>query len=191
MFRNSAFSLVAPAIVALAVFAVLPAPSSAQGLTCGWCNRYEGPDGSEVHKFPFGGDECEWPPTYHGTCARCGGTSDCHDDWEPGDCHIECGEGGGEGEGSGDLAQAVEAIETGLETRDMTIVAAALLHDYRSGLQVEYLPEAGRIEFILACSPWGTARTVPVPPGDVRVALEAELGALTYVQRGATIVTSP
>jgi len=40
-----------------------------------------------------------------GGCKRCGGTSDCHGDWDGGECHIQCGPGGGE-----DLAIAIAAL---------------------------------------------------------------------------------
>lgn len=43
-----------------------------------------------------------------GGCRRCGGTSRCHPGWESGECHIECGSGGGES-----LAlQIAEAVRT-------------------------------------------------------------------------------
>ena len=29
-------------------------------------------------------------------CARCGGTSSCHSEWDEGSCHLQCGSGGGE-----------------------------------------------------------------------------------------------
>lgn len=44
----------------------------------------------------------------------------------------------------------------------------------RDDFSVEYLPEAGRIDFVLACAPSIPAGTIPVPPG-IRPALDRAL----------------
>ena len=174
-------------VAALFVFLVagLPTEVEAQGggLTCGWCWEMflENEDEGFVHWFPRGGDECGWPNPGAGyVCARCGGTSHCHGYHSRhrfGPCHMLCGGGGGGPEDEIPLKQAlsnaVSDLRSGLDDMDLVRVAETIAsaHD---GFSVEYLPEAGRIDLILACAPSIPAGTVPVPP-EIRPALDRAL----------------
>ena len=73
----------------------------------------------------------------------------------------------------------------------MAGVAASVAAQYPSSLAVEYVPEAGRIDFVLACNPDAPASTLPVPTGDLRLSLEAELAALSMALPGGTVAPSP
>ena len=155
----------------MAVFAVLgalPDRSFGQGLTCGWCYEMS-LRGSLVHWFPRGGSECGWPNPGAGyVCARCGGKSHCHGYHSPhrwGPCHILCG---GQTTQKA-LSNAVSDLRSGMDIMDLDRVAEAIAAT-RDGVWVEYLPEAGRIDLVLACAPSIPARTVPVPP-EIRPAL--------------------
>ena len=171
-------SMVALAL-ALAGSVLLPAQSEAQGegLTCGWCSsgtiNVTWPDGStteceDCHAFFRGGDACgwggsDWPSTI---CARCGGRSFCHRLPWPGPCHVLCGP-------DGDLTAELSGVQEALDQGDVTVVATALLRE-RAGASLEFVPEAGRIDVVLACSPDRVTHVIPVLPA-VRERLEAEL----------------
>ena len=131
-------------------------------------------DGEEYsgygHRFPNGGNGCvDMPgggnPHGHDHCSRCGGTSSCHSHWERGECHILCGPGG---------FAAASAIEEALTTGDAVLAAAALRREWE-GVSVEFIPDAGRVDLILACDPNRTFRRLPVLPS-VRQRLVTELG---------------
>jgi len=174
--------------VAIAVSLLVPAPTVAQTPTCGWCVEDRSDLNNPKHSFPQGGEQCSWPtpnlPCQ--VCSRCGGTgSTCHRDRQDGQCHILCGPAGGV------LGGAAGAIQGALEVRDPVAVATILLAEHPAGLTVEYLPEAGRIEFVLTSDPDTVAKTLAVPPGDIRVLLEAELAALGEVTSDAAIGLSP
>jgi len=75
-------------------------------VTCGWCWDFQTSEGWE-HHFPSGGDECGWPSGED--CARCGGTSSCHTDFEGGRCHIACGPSGGLAAVNDEISRLLEA----------------------------------------------------------------------------------
>ena len=163
-------------VAALFVCLLSPALTEAQ-VVCGGCvdayGRGELPDGSEYigwgHRFPNGGDGCgDIPgggnPHGHDHCSRCGGTSTCHSHWEMGICHVLCGPGG---------FAAASAIEEALTTGDVVLAAAALRREWE-GVSVEFTPEGGRVDLILACDPNRTFRSIPVLPS-VRQRLQTEL----------------
>jgi len=136
---------------------------------CGWCRHWRWPGHAPRHVFPRGNDSCTWPPVplwYR--CARCGSGKGCHTFDDPGGCHIRCGPAGG------DLAQILGAVQRGFQEHSATAVADAL-QAAPADIQVEYLSDAGRIDFILQCAPGATAETIPVPTGEIRAALDAEL----------------
>ena len=159
-------------VAALMVFLVggLPNEVEAQGggLTCGWCEEW-GP----LHAFPNGGDKCGWTNSDQGfQCSRCGGTSHCHGFISfhvLGPCHMACG--GTTAQRS--LSDAVSDLRSGLDVMDLERVAETIAST-RDGFSIEYLPEAGRIDLVLACAPSIPAGTVPVPPG-IRPSLERAL----------------
>lgn len=169
-------------LFAMAIIAVVPAPTSAQ-LSCGWCvEETFGGWHPVIHGFPNGADECGWDGRETATsCSRCGGTSGCHGLYDPklsaGPCHIQCGPEGGDGLGGEEptLAQAISTIQGGLDAENLEVVAAMVL-DGTDDLSIEYLPESGRIEMLLSCDRTTPAHTIPVPPG-VRKALDAEIAA--------------
>jgi hypothetical protein len=104
------------------IFLLVGAAAVEAQLSCGWCEESEAvtfcvwdPEGwgggewvcgeGQGHQFPNGADLCGSGGGGHHlqasagpgeTCARCGGTSSCHTEWDHGPCHIECGPGGGE-----------------------------------------------------------------------------------------------
>ncbi len=171
-------------VAALFVFLVagLPTEVEAQrgGLTCGWCWEMTLETDGLVNWFPRGGDECGWPNPGAGyVCARCGGTSHCHGYHSRhrfGPCHILCGGGGGpedEIPRQMALSNAVSDLRSGLDDMDLVRVAETISSGHE-GFSVEYLPEAGRIDLILACAPSIPAGTVPVPP-EIRPALDQAL----------------
>ena len=159
-------------VAALMVFLVVGLPNEVEaqggGLTCGWCEEL-GP----IHGFPNGGDKCGWPnPGQDYQCSRCGGTSHCHGfiSWHAwGPCHMACG--GTTAQQS--LSDAVSDLRSGLDVMDLERVAETIAST-RDGFSIEYLPEAGRIDLVLACAPSIPAGTVPVPPG-IRPSLERAL----------------
>ena len=114
------------------------------------------------HKFPGGGNECGWEGRNDkgigggSFCSRCGGDSQCHQDFQTGICHIACGP-------LGDLFSALTEIEEALELDDLTAVAAAL-QEPTTGASFEFVPGAGRIDAILSCDPDRVFRTIPVLP---------------------------
>jgi len=167
-------------VAALFVFLVAGPPTEVEaqggGLTCGWCWEMTLGSVGSVHWFPRGGDKCGWPNPGAGyVCARCGGTSHCHgyhSKHRYGPCHILCG-GQGPGEDEEVLAHVVSDLRSGLATLDLGRVAETIA-SARDGFAVEYLPDAGRIDLVLACDPSIPAATVPVPP-DIRPALDRAL----------------
>ena len=165
-------SFILSAIVGLALFVGLPTAASAQ-LTCGWCAEWYDANTREYsHQFASStGGECLWPKpgaSHGGTvmCSRCGGDSSCHDTVKPGTCHILCGPAGG-------LAEAVGEVQRGFEDGNLTLVAGAILRE-RAAVSVEYVPKAGRIDFVLPCDPTRTVHTIAVLPA-VRRALNARI----------------
>lgn len=105
-------------------------------------------------------------------CSRCGGTSDCHGflSWHVlGPCHMACG--GTTAQRS--LSNAVSDLRSGLDATDLDRVAEVITSP-RAGFSVEYLPEAGRIDLVLACAPSIPSGTLPVPP-EIRSALDQAL----------------
>lgn len=161
--KNLLFVLAVPILL----IAFLPTSTAAQ--TCGWCHDF----GFVWHSFPNGGDECPGEAPRDGECSRCGGTSECHEDRQWGGCHWHCG---GEEPPTAALNEAISEIEKGLETGVPAVVAAAVARD-RGELLVEYVQEAGRIDFLLPCDPSVPIHSVAVFP-DVRQALEAEIAAV-------------
>lgn len=158
-------------VAALFVFLLVGPPTDVEaqggGLTCGWCiELFIQARGVDIHGFPWGGDECGWPnrgPAYR--CSRCGGSSHCHSlfsEHSLGRCHIRCG-GTPPPEDEEVLAHVVSDLRSGLDAMDLEAVAATIAFP-RNGFAVEYLPEAGRIDLVLACDPSVPAATVPVPP---------------------------
>lgn len=140
-------------------------------VTCGWCvmrgdlvrsgadwTWYENVE----HSFPNGGNECGWEGRNDKSigggpfCSRCGRSSTCHEDFQTGFCHIPCGP-------EGDLFAALTEIEEALELEDLTTVASAL-QVRTTGFSFEFVPDAGRIDAILACDPDRVFRTIPVAP---------------------------
>ena len=177
MFKLRFSSITLLVAVGLGLFAGRPTPSSAQ-VTCGWCEEWTGP-GLRWGIFPWYGTQhkfhstggCNWPrpdpdDDSEIKCSRCGGDSDCHFDSDWGPCHMACG-------GSGDLAQAVGDIQKGIDTGDIGQVASLVLSG-KAGLSIEYIPEAGRIDFVLSCDPERAAHTIAVHP-QVRKALGIHL----------------
>lgn len=130
-------------------------------VVCWWCWEVEG-----GHEFVIGGERCVGgiPGTDEEAmhCSRCGGTTECHP-WQPGPCHRACGP-------TGDAVAALTEIQKALDGGDITVVASAL-NRRRTGVSIEFLPDGGRIDFILPCDPTTTFRTIPVPP-EARAKLE-------------------
>lgn len=162
--KNLLFVLAVPIVL----IAALPTSSAAQ-LTCGWCHDFW----FVWHSFPNGGDRCPSPKPRDGECSRCGGTSDCHEKRRWGRCHMPCGGGGPT---TAALEEAISEVETGLEAAIPAVVAAAVARE-RGELLVEYVPRAGRIDFLLPCDPSVPIHTVPVSP-DFRQPLEAGIAAV-------------
>lgn len=149
---------------------------------CGWCWQFRSLITDTFrHVFPRGNDSCgsPTPPPWY-SCSRCGSGLGCHTNGDGGRCHILCGPAGG------DLAQILGAARRGFEALSATVVADALLAA-PAGIQVEYVSDAGRIDFILDCAPGATAETIPVPPGEMRAALDAEL----RMRKGPRLVAVP
>ena len=71
------------------------------------------------------------------------------------------------------LSNAASDIWSGVDAVDPERVAETIASP-RDGLSVEYLPEAGRIDLILACAPSIPAATIPVPT-EIRSALDRAL----------------
>lgn len=169
MFSKRSFVPLILPIMALLAPAFAPAPIAAQGgdVVCGTCDV--GWFGYR-HRFPQGGDGCA---SAGDECSRCGGTSGCHTNWDfgwdrPG-CHRACGPAGGDMA----LGEAVDQIKHALDEGNTETVAVAVLGS-SADLRIEYRPEEGRIDFLLACDPSAAAATVAVLPG-VRAALELDI----------------
>ena len=184
MFRFRFASFMLPVVIGLALFVGRPAPSSAQ-VVCRNCVEVLSSSGRWAHTFMSATLQCNSAINYGGRvgpgwiqCSRCGGSSECHTEidlseggisW--GRCHQRCNQYYSDA----DLAETVSDLGRGFETGDMTWVTAIILRR-REGLSVEYIPEAGRIDFVLSCDPSRAARTIAVPP-EVRRALDTELAA--------------
>ena len=154
------------------------------GLTCGWCvmdsreghlfapdGEYLGPFTEYRHRFTGGGNECGWDghDELGAMCSRCGGTSDCHEEFRSGGCHIPCGPGG-------DAYAVAAEVEDALERGDVAAVALAL-HAPQEGVSFEFIPAAGSIEVIFSCGPSGAVQSIPVPPA-ARDRLQAAVAAV-------------
>lgn len=171
--------------VALAFSLLFPTVGVAQEeSSCGWCSHHS-PDGTVWHGFPFGGDSCGgWPPDCGSTCATCGGDkSACHVVFMPGSCHAACGASGDQ------LAEAFEAIQHGLKEEGIVAVAVAVVAASGADVTVEYRPAGGRIDFFLASDPSVVAKFLPVPPGDIRNSLSAELASLMDLEPMAAVLS--
>ena len=71
------------------------------------------------------------------------------------------------------LSNAVSDLRSRLDAMDLDGVAETIASP-RDGFSVEYLPEAGRIDLVLACAPSIPAGTIPVPT-EIRPALDRAL----------------
>lgn len=132
----------------------VPVAARADGLTCGWCWDFD-ESGGWIHHFPSGGDECGWPSGSE--CARCGGTSSCHTEFQSGKCHIACG---GQEFALGDLAALIRV-------RDATAVAR-MIREANEEYIIAYLPDRRVVEIVTSCNPGVVASTI---------ALDAEFGS--------------
>ena len=70
---------------------------------------------------------------------------------------------------------ALTEIEEALGAEDIVLAASALRRE-RTGVSVEFIPEAGRIDLMVPCHPDRVYHTIPVLP-EVRTRLQAELQA--------------
>jgi hypothetical protein len=133
------------------------------GVTCGWCdqqNFWNANTGQFVmhHKFPNGGDECGWANGNgagggggNDICARC---SDCHDDYEPGNCHIECGPG------AGDLAAAaLHDLDESIRRADARGIARVL----RTLDWMRYSPDSFSVRIAAPCGGHGRPSIRKIP----------------------------
>ena len=182
---------VLPFALGLALLAGNPAETLAQ-LRCAWCVQHRSilsPDSAWFHGFASDDpkDNCQTAVligvdpgrVYLTQCSGCGGTSRCHTDegwddvthpnhrWTVGECHAACT--------PSDLAEAVEGVQQGLETRNFDFMATQILTQWK-GFSVEYVPAAGRIDFVAERDPTRSARTIALPPA-MRRALDLHLGA--------------
>lgn len=179
-------TLMFPMLMGLMVIAFLPEPAAAQ---CGWCRDWRGWSFWSIeHEFPNGSDLCGSLGQQE-RCSRCGTGKGCHNYPDSGPCHILCGP---EGEPTA-LRDAVDEVRRALEVGDAALAAVVVQRD-RPDLTVEYLAEAGRINFKLPCDPTAPAATVAVIPGvrpDFEAALKSRLAVATryrfHVDR--TVVT--
>ena len=157
--------------VGLLLLAGVSVPAEVEAQTCGWCVMDSrdvilvDPWGNMVdgwteyrHKFPGGGNACGWDGHDEpgAMCSRCGGTSDCHEEFRFGGCHIPCGP-------DGDAYAVVTEVEDALERGDVAAVALAL-NAPQEGVSLEFIPDAGRIEVTFSCGPTGAVHGIPVPP---------------------------
>ncbi len=78
------------------------------------------------------------------------------------------------------LGEMVDQIGHALDEANTETVAVAVLGS-SADLRIEYRPEYGRIDFLLACDPSAAAATVAVPP-EVRTALELHIRELSAAQ---------
>ena len=62
-----------------------------------------------------------------------------------------------------DLFSALTDVKVALEGGDMTVVASAL-HEPRTGVFLEFVPEGGRIDVVLACDTDRVNTAIPVLP---------------------------
>ena len=189
MFSFRLGSFILPVVTGLILFAGFREPASAQ-VVCKECYEFWVPGGDDDNpsswRHTFGNQLTACWGLYPklavhdgligvAYCSRCGGSSQCHTGWDltkpitKGRCHKICTEY--------DLAETdfdstVNDILKGFETRDMALVATALLPE-RRGYSVEYNAAGGRIDFVLPCDP-GAYRTIAVLP-ELRRELDAEL----------------
>ena len=177
------------ALLAL-LMASVPVEGVAQNggeVICGWCVMKgdllaSGPGWTAhhnvEHSFPGGGNECGWEGSNDKSlgggphCSRCGGSSTCHMGYQTGFCHIPCGP-------TGDLFAALSEIEEALELKDLGAVAS-VLQEPTTGVSFEFVPDAGRIDAILACDPNRVFRTIPVLP-EARDRLKAAVALATEI----------
>ena len=92
--------------------------------------------------------------------------------YQTGFCHIPCGP-------TGDLFAALSEIEEALELEDLAAVAL-VLQEPTTGVSFEFVPDAGRIDAILACDPNRVFRTIPVLP-EARDRLKAAVALATEI----------
>jgi hypothetical protein len=118
---------------------------AAPEVTCGWCGSSQFLDGPR-HMFGNGGDQCLWPaPGWENVqCSRCGGTSSCHTDTQPGNCHIACG--------GTEVTMVEAAVERAIATGSERSLREALALARRNAVVVEYNSEGGRVEIIANCN---------------------------------------
>ena len=153
-------------LLACVLSLLVTAPAESQ-VVCWWCLEVPGMG----HIFYENGEGCAsdvagGPSTVE--CVRCGGSSDCHDEgWQEGSCHIKCGPAGG-------LAmEVVDGLLDAIAEEDVARLASALRQE-KEGFSLDFIPEGGRIEVTLACSPVSPFRTIVILP-TVREALEREI----------------
>ena len=165
---------------ALILFLAGGAPVEAQEVVCWWSNTV----GSK-HGFVLGGLHCPEDEERPGlTCVECevGKRNEhvgCHYRLMDGPSHDACDDDTA-------VLAALTEIRNAMEGDDITMVASALLKE-RKGVSVEFIPEGGRIDLILACDPHKPFWTIPVLP-DVRRALQ---GALQHTERGELTAVEP
>ncbi|MDE0235483.1 MAG: hypothetical protein OXU69_03280 [Gemmatimonadota bacterium] len=168
-------------VVVLAMFMASSIRANAQetgDVTCAWCKE-AAIWTDQDHAFPLGGHLCGWSGSGEGNiCSRCGGSSSCHIIYVPGPCHILCGP-------DGDATAALTGIQEALDADDMVALASALLLE-RTGVDVEFIPEGGRIDLLLPCDLTRPFHSIPVSPA-VRGPLEMELSA--YLARNGDVVS--
>ncbi len=144
------------------------------GLTCGWCvygavRDWDPEIGDWVflymgHSFLPWGDGCGWIGNGGGNggshlageyeCSRCGGTSFCHTEPDPGPCHIECGPGGGEL-----LAAAIADLQDAIDHRDVSGIVRVV---HATSL-LEFSAREGAIIAAGACHDPDGSAVFPVP----------------------------
>ncbi|MEX2283581.1 MAG: hypothetical protein WEE89_13940 [Gemmatimonadota bacterium] len=173
-------------LVLMLILAIPPASAHAgEGLTCGWCGEFTDDFENTIHGFPNGGDECGWPApdpiegeSY--SCARCGGSSSCHQTAQNGGCHIECGPGGGNGNGNGGgggnnyaLTGPDDALNLGAQDVATLLANAVVANDAGQILtftrantrafRVAIDPDGGRLEVFASCDQVTPAAIIPIP----------------------------
>lgn len=155
LLRRAAWPLIAMMI------AVGPRPVAAEPeVSCGWCVEVSDGLGNTQHGFPNGADRCAGAAPSWGSsasCARCGGSSDCHGFNVPsssGSCHIACG---------GSNLVAVQSRIAELLRAGETSELARMIHQPPVGVSVLFSSSGGRIEVVADCSPDRVAALFIVP----------------------------
>ena len=171
-----------PFMAALFVSLAAAASADAQGgpVVCGTCAEGDFevrmPDGSiedceGCHAFFRGGNRCVGASSLPwAICARCGGTSACHRTPWRGPCHVLCGPRGDD---------PTDDVRQALADGNVPVVASILMREEEEA-SLQFIPEAGRINVTLACSPGQISGVIPVYP-EFRGRLEAELLARGHV----------